>query len=135
MLQALDGKERSRRTVIEAPDEAGRLASVRALHVIGAPPVPKFQDISKLMTTLFGVPAAAVTLIDTDLRFVAGAGSWSCSSAGRAGSFCDWILVSEKPMMLVVEDALEDSRCAENGQQALCNPFIDSLTLPQTEAH
>lgn len=97
--------------VMEAADEEGRLRAVRALHLIGAPPQPKFQMATALMKQMFETPVAAVTLIDVDLHFVSRAGDWACS-AGRPGSFCDWLLVPETPRMLIVENALEDARHA-----------------------
>ncbi|KAI3426335.1 hypothetical protein D9Q98_008708 [Chlorella vulgaris] len=99
--------------VMEAPYEAERLKAVRALNLIGATPKPKFESITALMKQMFETPVAAVTLIDDDLHFIARAGDWACS-AGRQGSFCDWILVPELPQMLIVEDARKDPRFRSN---------------------
>ncbi|KAL4857667.1 Mitogen-activated protein kinase kinase kinase 9 [Chlorella vulgaris] len=117
--------------VMEVPYEAERLKAVRALNLIGATPKPKFESITALMKQMFETPVAAVTLIDDDLHFIARAGDWACS-AGRQGSFCDWILVPELPQMLIVEDARKDPRQARVdintstacGSAFRSNPFV-----------
>lgn len=92
-----------------APNEPERLAAVHALKVIGIEPKPQFDSITQLMQQMFGTPVAAVSLVAEELEFISRAGQWACS-AGRAGSFCEWILVPEAPELLIVENAVEDVR-------------------------
>ena len=69
---------------------------------------------------MFGTAVATVTLIEDDeLQFMARQGDWGCST-GRAGSFCDFILVEESPAMLIVEDASQDARWVLRRVPAAC---------------
>lgn len=92
-----------------APNEQERMAAVHALNLIGIEPKPQFDSITQLMQQMFGTPVAAVSLIAEELQFISRAGQWACS-AGRAGSFCEWILVPEAHELLVVENAAADVR-------------------------
>lgn len=94
---------------LRAPNEPERLAAVHALNLIGIQPKPQFDSITQLMQQIFGTPVAAVSLIAEELQFISRAGQWACS-AGRAGSFCEWILIPETHELLVVENAAEDVR-------------------------
>ncbi|KAL4433273.1 hypothetical protein ABPG77_003321 [Micractinium sp. CCAP 211/92] len=96
-----------------APNEPERLAAVHALNLIGIQPKPQFDSITQLMQQIFGTPVAAVSLIAEELQFISRAGQWACS-AGRAGSFCEWILIPETHELLVVENAAEDVRFKNN---------------------
>lgn len=96
-----------------APNEQERMAAVHALNLIGIEPKPQFDSITQLMQQMFGTPVAAVSLIAEELQFISRAGQWACS-AGRAGSFCEWILVPEAHELLVVENAAADVRFKNN---------------------
>ncbi|PRW44843.1 prolyl endopeptidase-like isoform A [Chlorella sorokiniana] len=99
--------------VLEAPWEEERLKAVHALNVLGIEPKPALDNITQLMAAMFQTPVSAVSLVAEELHFISRAGHWACST-GRAGSFCDWILVPEAPEMLIVENAAEDARFRDN---------------------
>ncbi|PSC70418.1 Serine threonine-kinase CTR1 [Micractinium conductrix] len=65
------------------------------------------------MQQMFQTPVAAVSIIGEELDFVSRAGDWACS-ATREGSFCDFMLVPVEPVILIVEDASQDPRFANN---------------------
>lgn len=94
-------------------DEAERLAAVRALRVIGTPPDPRFDSLTNLAKALFRTPIAALTLVEDDVVHIHScAGEFPAKAAPRSGCFCNWLLLSKEPTMLIVEDGLTDARFA-----------------------
>jgi hypothetical protein len=96
------------------PDEHERVAALMALGMVGADPEPRFDAITKLMAAIFEPPVAAITLVGEDtILFHSRAGQWACQ-APRRGTFCEWLVSSGAPKMLIVEDALADSHFMHN---------------------
>lgn len=100
--------------IVPFHNETERLATLKSLGMIDRHPEPRFDSITKIMKTVFQTPLSAVTLIGDDvIHFHSRAGEWA-SQAPRKGSFCDCVLERRCPRMLIVEDALEDARFANN---------------------
>jgi hypothetical protein len=100
-----------------APDpvlaEHERLLDLAALDVLGRGPEERFDRITRMAQQLFGVSAAAVTLV-TDAVQVhkSQAGPMLLSDGRREHAFCD--VTIRRPETLVVEDATKDERFADN---------------------
>ena len=104
-------------------DEAKRLATLTSLDVIDRPKEDRFDNITAIMQSIFNTPVSAITLLaETRTHFHSCAGEWA-PSAPRKGSFCDRILEGACPKMLVVEDALQDSRFINN-KYVVGHPYI-----------
>jgi PAS domain S-box-containing protein len=93
-------------------DEELRLATLRELELLDSKEGERFGRITRLARRLFGVPLAAISLIDADREWFL-----SCDGAGaregpRSESFCAHTLVEDATM--VVNDAAEDPRFADN---------------------
>ncbi|WP_439471248.1 ATP-binding protein [Brevundimonas sp.] len=95
-------------------DEAERLAAVRSLRAIGAPPSPAVAGAVRLAAHLFDTPMALVTLIEDEVQwFNATIGVDACSTT-REESFCTHALGLPAHGVMVVEDATLDPRFVEN---------------------
>ncbi|HEX4181509.1 MAG TPA: GAF domain-containing protein [Caulobacteraceae bacterium] len=94
------------------PEEAKRVAALKALNVLDTAPEERFDRITRLAAALFDTPVALISLVDANRQ-------WFKSSCGIPGgetprdeSFCAHAVVSRKP--LVIPDALLDDRFADN---------------------
>ncbi|WP_222272022.1 PP2C family protein-serine/threonine phosphatase [Modestobacter marinus] len=100
-----------------APDpvlaEHERLLDLAALDVLGRGPEERFDRITRMAQQLFGVSAAAVTLV-TDAAQVhkSQSGPLPLADGAREHAFCD--VTIRRPELLVVEDATQDERFAGN---------------------
>lgn len=94
------------------PDDAARLQALRALLVLDTPPEERFDRIVRFAAEEFDVPIALVSLVDQDRQwFKAKVGLDACETS-RDASFCGHAIVQDA--VLVVEDALQDERFADN---------------------
>jgi signal transduction histidine kinase/CheY-like chemotaxis protein len=94
------------------PDEAERLASLRALQILDTPREERFDRIVRLARHLFDVPIALVSLVDAERQWFKACIGLDGDEAARSTGFCPHAILS--PDMLVVPDALEDPRFANN---------------------
>ena len=93
-------------------DEKARLAALRRYAVLDTPPEAPFDRIARLAARLFEAPIALVTLVDEDRQwFKAGIG-FGQNETDIELSFCAHTIRDEGVM--VVEDATEDERFADN---------------------
>lgn len=93
-------------------DEEYRLKELRALNVLNTPPEERFDRLTRLARRLFNVPISIVSLIETDWQWFKSRGGVSNNTAARNTSFCGHAILEDD--MLVVENALEDTRFADN---------------------
>ena len=94
-------------------DDPARLAALRALHLLDTQREERFDRITRLATLVFGVPIAAISLID-DKR------QWNKSHQGlknvevaREESFCART-IQDPGQALIVPDTLADPRFASS---------------------
>lgn len=93
--------------------EAARVAALHALNVLDTPREERFDRVVRLAQAFFGVPMAAVTLIDTDRQWhKANVGFGDFSGGPRSEAFCHHTI--EHPGTMVVPDARGDDRFAGN---------------------
>src|SRR4051794_1603934 len=93
--------------------EQERLLDLAALDVLGRGPEERFDRITRMAQQLFGVSAAAVTLVTEDVQLHKSQyGPLRLSDGSREHAFCD--VTIRRPEPLVVEDATLDERFAGN---------------------
>ncbi|MBO1753469.1 SpoIIE family protein phosphatase [Actinotalea sp. BY-33] len=88
--------------------EIARLAALGELGMLDTPPEERFDRVVRLAQQLFDVPAAFVSLVDTDRLFYKAEVGLGKTEAPRAGSFCT--VVVEDDEGLVVPDTQDDPR-------------------------
>jgi len=95
------------------PDnEAARLAALYELLILDTPPEERFDKIAQFAASEFDVPIVLITLLDSERQwFKARVGTDVCET-GRDISFCSHAILRDDVM--VVEDALQDPRFADN---------------------
>jgi sigma-B regulation protein RsbU (phosphoserine phosphatase) len=101
--------------MIAAPipvDDAERLEALRALNLLDTPPEERFDRITRLLTLVFRVPLASISLVDSDRLWFKSSCGLDTNQISRAVSFCGHALLSDEPM--VVPDAAEDVRFHDN---------------------
>ena len=97
----------------ENPEAAARrVEALRQYRILDTPAEAAFDDLTILASTICGTPMATITLLDADRQ-------WFKSKLGIEGTetplepaFCRYEL--DQPAMLVVPDAKQDERFAEN---------------------
>ena len=92
--------------------EAGRLAALQAYGILDTPPEAGFEHITSVVTRLFKVPIAAVTLVDADRQWFKSIRGLEVCETPRESSFCTHAMWGDDVM--VVPDATLDLRFAEN---------------------
>ena len=93
-------------------NEAERLASLHALHVLDTLPEEAFDDITRLAAAICGTPTALVSFIDADRQWFKSRVGMTASETPRDVAFCAHALLDDVP--LVVPDATQDERFAAN---------------------
>ncbi|NND75454.1 MAG: sensor domain-containing diguanylate cyclase [Ilumatobacter sp.] len=93
--------------------ESARLGHLYALDLLDGPADERFDRITRVASRALRIPIALVSLVDADRQ-------WFCSTQGidaaetpRGDAFCSHAIAGQAPMM-VVENALDDPRFAEN---------------------
>lgn len=96
----------------EHPQEARRLAALRALHILDTANDERFDRITRLAQRLFGTQAAQVNLVDEDRIWFKSSLGFGGSEADRDLSFCSHAILGSEAT--VVGDARNDPRFADN---------------------
>lgn len=74
----------------------------------------RFDDITRLVSTIFGAPIALVSLVEQERQWFKSVVGLQVTETPRSTSFCAWTLLPVNPEVLVVENALEDPRFRDN---------------------
>lgn len=101
--------------MIPAPlplDEDARLYALRQLDILDTDPEEAFDRIARLASFAFGVPIVLISLVDEDRQWFKSHHGIAACETPRSMSFCAHAVLSKR--MLVVEDALDDERFADN---------------------
>lgn len=104
-------------------DEFGRQCALDRLHVLDTPREPEFEKITRLVTTIFDVPIAAVTLIDRDRQWFKSVQGLDGTETKREIAFCDHTI--RKTQCMNIADATLDPRFADN-PMVTGEPYIRS---------
>ena len=95
------------------PDEAARLAALRALDVLDTPAEAEFDALVQAASTVCGTPISLISLVDQDRQwFKANHGLAGATETPRYGSFCAHAILGDE--LFVVNDATADERFADN---------------------
>jgi hypothetical protein len=95
-----------------APSEADRLRDVYALRLIDTQREERFDRYAELLSDLFDVPVAFVSLISHDRQWFKAIHGTDMRQLDRKYSFCAHTISRDKTM--VVEDLSTDKRFADN---------------------
>ncbi len=102
-------------------DEAERLADLQALGLLDTPAEERFNRIVGLATAMFDVPIAYIALVDADRQWFKAKCGLTSDETGRDVSFCGHAILGDDA--LVISDALEDERFADN-PLVVGEPFV-----------
>ena len=94
-----------------AVTEPDRIAALHRIELMDTPAEERFDRITRAARELFGVPLAAVNLLDSDRLFVKSPQGLGRSTVPRVDTFCDTTVMA--PDILVVPDATADRRFAD----------------------
>jgi sigma-B regulation protein RsbU (phosphoserine phosphatase) len=94
------------------PDEAERLADLRALNILDTPPEQRFDRIVRIAARVFGVPISYVAMVDSDRQWFKSKCGLTSDETGRDISFCSHAILQTEP--LIVPDATKDLRFHDN---------------------
>lgn len=95
-------------------DELERLAALRALHVLDTASEERFDRVTRLVTRLFQVPIAYVSMVDENRQWFKSRIGIAAHETSRDISFCGHAILQDET--LVIPDALGDPRFATNPQ-------------------
>lgn len=94
------------------PNEAARLASLRALNILDTAAEARFDRITRLTQTLFDVPIVLVSLVDEKRQWFKSRQGLDATETPRDISFCGHAILSSETF--IVEDAAKDPRFSDN---------------------
>jgi PAS domain S-box-containing protein len=95
------------------PDnEAQRLSSLRALHILDTPPEERFDRITRLAKLLFGVPISLISLVEDERQWFKSVAGLPICETSRDVSFCAHAMLSRE--LFIIPDALTDARFVDN---------------------
>jgi len=95
------------------PDDAERVADLKALNILDTPREPRFDRLTELAADVFEVPMAFVNLVDADRQwFKSTCGLSGVDTTPRDVGFCSHAI--HEPEAMVVPDASKDARFADN---------------------
>jgi signal transduction histidine kinase/ActR/RegA family two-component response regulator len=93
-------------------NERARLRALHALEILDTPPEPNFDRITRLAQNIFGVPMAAISLIDEERQWFKSRKGLSLTETPRNDSFCARAILAED--VLVVSNTFADVRFRES---------------------
>lgn len=72
--------------------EVGRVAALRALHILDTPPEERFDRITRLAAQMFDMPIALVTLVDLERQWFKSCIGLDYRETPRSDSFCSYAI-------------------------------------------
>ena len=94
------------------PNEAARLAALKALKILDTPPEQRFDNITNFAKELFQVPIVLVSLVDHERQWFKSRVGLDANQSPRSVSFCGHAILSED--LFIIEDAAADERFYDN---------------------
>ncbi|HSB95300.1 MAG TPA: PAS domain S-box protein [Spongiibacteraceae bacterium] len=101
--------------------EEQRITLLKALKLLDSPPEEIFDRITRLAAQVLQVPIAVISLIDRDRQWFKSRVGLDVNETPRDYAFCAHAIHSPQP--LIVADALQDTRFADN-PLVLGDPYI-----------
>lgn len=99
-------------TLENSIDEAKRIETLYRYEILDTPPDGSFDHITKLASTLFNVPIAIISLVDTDRIWFKSTHGLTINQIDRAPGLCASAILSDD--VYVLNDASKDSRSLAN---------------------
>lgn len=93
-------------------NERQRLETLHSLHVLYTVAEERFDRITRMASKVFNVPVALVGLLDGENLWFKSRHGFALAEISRENSFCGHAILQDD--ILVVEDALNDQRFADN---------------------
>ncbi len=93
-------------------NDAARLASLYRYAILDTPSERGYDDVTALAAFICAAPYSTITFVDRDRQWFKSEVGFGTNQTGRADGFCACALL--EPRTLIVEDALNDPRFAEN---------------------
>lgn len=98
---------------LELPvNEKQRIETLRKYDILDTPPDGSFDRITKLASTIFKVPIAIISLVDTERIWFKSHYGLSVNQINRDPGLCASAILSNDPY--IVENAIEDPRTLTN---------------------
>ena len=94
------------------PNEGERLAALRDLRILDTAPEAHFDAVCSTAATLFSVPIALISLIESDRQWFKAKCGIAADGTSRDIAFCTYAILEDD--VLVVEDATRDPRFTHN---------------------
>ncbi len=95
-----------------AANETARLSALHRLQVLDTPPEPAFDRIVEIARSVFDVPIALISLIDSERQWFKAKCGLAVSETHRDLAFCSYTILHDT--VLVVPDATRDPAFAKN---------------------
>lgn len=92
--------------------ELTRLEALHSLEILDSPPEERFDRITRLVSEIFGVPIATVSLVDENRQWFKSSCGLDVSETPREIAFCAHAI--HVPDIMVVPDATMDPRFSSN---------------------
>jgi two-component sensor histidine kinase len=93
-------------------NEEQRLAALRSYDILDTEPEPAFDELTKIVARVCGVPMATVSLIDKDRQWFKSRIGTELKETPRDHAFCGHCILQDG--IMEVPDALADPRFADN---------------------
>ena len=93
--------------------EQARIAALHKLKLLDTPAEARFDRIVHLAQSLFEVPIALVSLVDTDRQWFKASRGLDAPQTPRDVSFCNHA-IRQPDQLFIVEDTLKDARFKDN---------------------
>jgi phosphoribosyl 1,2-cyclic phosphodiesterase/CheY-like chemotaxis protein len=94
------------------PDEPERLRSLHATGILDSEPEERFDRYTRIAASLFQVPIAIISLVDTDRQWFKSCVGLDATETTRDMAFCAHAILNEEGLQVC--DALLDPRFADN---------------------
>ena len=113
--------------MLTTQDEEQRLAALHGLGILDTPPEERFDRITNLAASSFGVPMALISLVDRERQWFKSTYGLDATETSRETSFCSHAVSSRE--VLVVPDTFQDLRFSDNPlvTQGPRNPLLCGL--------
>ena len=117
-------KEEISKLTVPVPDyENDRIKILRQTKLLDSDEDVSFDRFTALSQRIFNVPIALVSLVDVNRQWFKSSIGLDASETHRNDAFCSYTVLPDSPEVLVVADALKDSRFATN-PLVTGSPFI-----------
>lgn len=91
-------------------DELDRISTLQSLNILDTKPEAKYDDITKLLCSIFDMPIGQLSLVDSNRQWCKSLQGHDMREIDRNTAFCAWVLLPKHPQALMVEDTLLDAR-------------------------